>query len=87
MAVEFRQVDRLQSDEMFTAKPKERKWAEVTTALLSGQSVFVPNMERNALESLRSIINYRRFGRLRSRLTEMDGVPGRLLRLQRPGGA
>ena len=85
MTVEFRQVDRVDADDLFVAPPKEAKWAEVTAVLLTGKAVFIPGMDRNALESLRSIVNYRRYGRLRSRNTEVDGVQGRLLRIQRRG--
>jgi hypothetical protein len=86
VAVEFQPIDKRRANELFTALPKEAKWAQITGVLLSGQPVFVPHMTRNSLESLRSIINYRRYGKLRSRLTEVDGVTGRLLRVQRHGG-
>lgn len=86
MSVEFQTVEKRQASELFTALPKEAKWAPVVGALMNGQSVFIPHMTRPALESVRSIVNYRKYGRLKSRLTELDGVPGRLLRVVRPGG-
>lgn len=81
--IEFRRVDKRQADELFTALPKESKWAEVTGVLLSGHPVFVPLMTRIQLETLRNIVGHRGYGTLRSRTTEMDGVEGRVLRLQR----
>lgn len=81
--IDFRKVDRHTADEMFTAMPKESKWAEVTGTLLAGTPVFIPYMTRNQLETLRTIVGNRRMGVLRSRSTEMDGVPGRLLRIVR----
>lgn len=84
--VEFHPVEKRQADALFTALPKEAKWGPITGALMNGQSVFVPNMARASLEVLRSIINYRKYGRLKSRSTEVDGVAGRLLRIIRPGG-
>ena len=70
---------------MFAALPQEAKWAEVTGALLGGQAVFVPHMSRNQLEVLRGIVNYRAYGRLRSRSVVVDDVPGKLLRMARFG--
>jgi hypothetical protein len=87
MAVEFQPIEKRQANDLFTALPREAKWADVVGTLLSGQPVFIPGMSRNALESLRSIINYRKYGRLRSRSTEVEGVAGRILKVQRPGGA
>lgn len=81
--VDFRPINRRHADELFTALPKEAKWAEVATALLMGEAVFVPYMTRNQLESLRTIVNRRGYGRLRSRDTEVDGIAGRVLRLQK----
>ena len=85
MTLDYIPIDKRQSDALFIAPRKESKWGGVISTLLSGQAVFIPNMERNALESLRSIVNYRRYGVLRSRWTEHDGHQGRLIRLHRHG--
>ncbi len=87
MAVDFQTIESRRAEELFTALPKEPKWAQVVNTLLLGKSIFIPGMDRNALETVRSIVNHRGYGRLRSRSTEVDGVPGKLLRLQRLGGA
>lgn len=79
--VEYTPVERREAEALFTALPKEQKWAKVVGALLGGQSVFVPGMTRNQLESVRSITNHRKYGRLKSRQIEMDGVVGRLLKM------
>ena len=86
MTVQFREIEKRQADDLFTAPPKEAKWGPITAILLQGKAVFVPGMKRVELESLRSIVNYRHYGRLRSRNTEHEGQAGRLLRIQRPGG-
>lgn len=86
VTMEYTPIDKKQADTLFLAPRKESKWHGVVMTLLSGQSVFIPRMERNALESLRSIVNYRKYGVLRSRWTEMDGAEGRLIKLQRHGG-
>lgn len=81
--IDFRRVDKRQADDLFTALPKESKWAEVTATLLAGHPVFVPYMTRIQLETLRNIIGHRGYGALRSRTTEYDGVEGRVLRIER----
>ena len=81
--IEFQPINRRRSEDLFNAPSKEAKWANVINTLLSGQAVFVPGMPRTALESLRSIINYRQYGSVRSRWTEVDGVEGRLIELRR----
>lgn len=81
--IDFRRIDKRQADELFTALPKESKWAEITGVLLSGHPVFVPNMSRIQLETLRTIVAHRGYGKLSSRRTEMDGVEGRVLRILR----
>jgi hypothetical protein len=81
--VEYRPIDKRRSDEIFTALPSEAKWGEVTGALLQGHTIFIPEMNRNQLESVRTIVNRRGYGRLRSKRTKVDGVEGRVLRLQR----
>lgn len=81
--IDFRPVDRRQADNMFTALPKESKWAEVTATLMSGQPVFIPYMNRIQLETLRNIIDNRHAGaKLRSRSVEWDGTPGKVLRVE-----
>lgn len=84
-ALNFRPLDQRQADDLFTALPHEQKWSDVIGTLLSGAAVFVPNMTRNQLESLRTIINRRTYGRLRSRTTVVDDQSGRVLRVQQRG--
>lgn len=90
MTIDYRPIEKRKAEEMFAALPAEAKWAEVTGALLSGQSIFIPLMTRSQLEVLRNIVNYRKFGRLRSRTVVMDHdgeeVEGKLLRMVRLGG-
>ena len=81
--VDYRPIDKRRSDEIFTALPSEAKWGEVTGILLQGQTIFVPDMTRNQLESVRTIVNRRGYGRLRSKRAKVDGQDGRVLRLQR----
>jgi hypothetical protein len=85
--VGFQPLDAKRADDLFTALPNEAKWGHVTATLLAGNAVFVPHMTRNQLESLRTIVNRRSYGRLRSRITEVDDVPGRVVRVQRRAGA
>lgn len=82
--IDYRPVDQREADEMFTRLPKEQKWQEVVAQLLQGRPLFIPYMSRNQLETLRNIVNRRRLGRLRSKTQEMDGQPGRILRLGNP---
>ena len=83
--IDFKPIAKRQADEMFRALPQEAKWAEVTGVLLAGQPVFVPYMTRSQLEVLRGIVNYRAYGRLRSRSVTIDDKPGKLLRMARFG--
>ena len=85
--LEYRPLDQKQADDLFSALPHEQKWAPVIGTLLGGAAVFVPNMTRNQLESLRTIINRRTYGRLRSRTTTVDEIRGRVLRVQKRGMA
>jgi hypothetical protein len=84
--IDYRPIDRQRADAMFNSMPQEAKWGEVTGALLAGGAVFIPKMSRNQLESLRTIINRRAYGRLRSRTTLVDGTEGRLLRILKRTG-
>ena len=84
--IEFQPLPKRQADELFTALPKEAKWSEVVGTLLAGQPVFVPHMTRNQLETVRRIVNSRQYGLLRSKSTDYDGVPGKVLRMIRRGG-
>jgi hypothetical protein len=81
--VPFDRLDKRTAHDLFTALPQESKWGEVTMALLAGDAVFVPSMTRNQLESVRTIVNRRAYGKLKSRTTEVDGVAGRVLRIKR----
>lgn len=83
--IDFKPIDKRRADDMFTSLPQEAKWSEVTGALLGGQAVFVPYMSRSQLEVLRGIVNYRAYGRLRSRTVTVDDKPGKLLRMARFG--
>lgn len=83
--IDYRPIERRHADELFNSLPQEAKWAEIVGQLLSGHAVFVPGMTRNQLESVRTIVNRRAFGRLRSRTTQVDSVDGRVLRLQKKG--
>lgn len=91
MSIDFQPVEKRRAEEMFTALPKEAKWAEVTGTLLMGQPVFIPHMTRTQLEVLRNIVNYRQYGKLRSRTVTMDTddgmVEGKLLRVIKHGGS
>ena len=80
--IDFKRVDKRQADNLFTALPKESKWAEITGTLMAGHPVFVPYMTRIQLETLRNIVGHRGYGNLRSRTTELDGVEGKVLRIQ-----
>lgn len=84
--VPFNHLDKRTAEELFTALPQESKWGEVTAALLAGGAVFVPSMTRNQLESVRTIVNRRAYGKLKSRQTAVDGVEGRVLRVARKTG-
>lgn len=84
--VPFDRLDKRTAHELFTALPNESKWGDVVTALLAGDAVFVPHMSRNQLESVRTIVNRRAYGKLKSRTTEVDGTGGRIMRIKRRGG-
>lgn len=81
--VEFEVIERKRADTLRTEKRAEQRWATVVRTLQTGEDVFVPNMTRNMLESLRTITNYRGAGVLHSASVTIDGVPGKMLRLGR----
>lgn len=83
MAVEFRQIEKKTGDDMFSAPAQEGKWTPIINALLLGKDVFVPDMTRTQLETVRGIIRTRKYGTLRSRTTAVDDRPGKLLRIIR----
>ncbi len=83
MNVPFKVLDGKKADDLFTAPKDEQKWAVVVRELLLGRSVFVPGMNRTSRESLRSIINYHRYGMLRSRSVVDEDTKGMVLRLDR----
>lgn len=81
--VPFRVIEPRRADDLYSAPRAEEKWAEVVATLLSGRTLFVENMTRNQLESLRTITRYRKYGVLHSKTTMVDGVMGKLLRMER----
>lgn len=85
--VDFRPIDRRRADQLFSALPSESKWGEVFATLTTGSAAFVPAMTRNQLEAVRTIVNRRGLGRLRSKTTMIEGVEGRILRLVKHGGS
>jgi hypothetical protein len=70
-----------EADEIFVSQRGSR-WREITTVLRRGEDVFIPDMSRSDLESLRTVSRYRGYGDLRSRLTTINNRKGRLLRLK-----
>lgn len=84
--VDFRPIDRKRADQLFSALPSESKWGEVFLSLSQGNAVFIPSMSRNQLEAVRTIVNRRGLGRLRSKRTTVDKVEGRILRLVKHAG-
>lgn len=83
MAVEFQQIEKRTGNEMFNAPAKEAKWSPVILTMLGGKDVFIPGMTRTQLETVRGLVKYRKYGTLRSRTTEVEGVEGKLLRIVR----
>lgn len=85
MSIEFTQIEKRTGDDLFSAPIGEGKWSNVVITLLSGKDVFIPGMSRSQLETLRGLIRYRKYGMLKSRSMEVDGVEGRLMRIVRGG--
>jgi hypothetical protein len=81
MTVEYAVLEKHRADDLFRAPNASQKWAPLVTDLLTGNSVFVKDMTRIELESLRTVLRYRAPGMmLLSRQTENEGERGRLLR-------
>ena len=74
-------VDEDSADEAFTEPRVSSRWSEVMRVLLNGESIFIPNMSRLDLESLRNGLRYRTNRVLKSRTTSLKGKTGKLLRL------
>jgi hypothetical protein len=77
--VNFKVVDAERGDALF--RRPAVKWAGPMTALLSGETVFIPAITRSGLETLRGMLAERTTLRLRSRATTVDEQEGLLLRL------
>lgn len=86
MTVEYAVLESHRADDLFRQPSGTAKWAALVADLLVGKSVFVPDMTRTELESLRTVLRYRAPAqRLVSRATQIEGEAGRLLRVtQKP---
>lgn len=75
----FRTISPQRGDAMFR-KPSVR-WAGVMQALLTGDTVFVPGLNRSGLETLRGMLTERSTLKMRSRQTTENDEVGYLLQL------
>lgn len=81
MTVEYAVLETHRADDLFAAPGANAKWAPLVADLLVGKSIFVKDMTRIELESLRTVLRYRAPAMmLLSRQTEVEGNRGRLLR-------
>lgn len=77
--VRFTIIEAKRGDALFR-RPSVR-WADAMTALLTGETVFVPGITRSGLETVRGMLAQRTTLRLRSKRTTEDDEAGYLLQL------
>ena len=81
MTLDFKTVT-ADKDALWRQRQGERKWGPAIRSLMAGETIFVGEMTRSQLETLRSILRDKGIVSLRSKTVTNDGVEGRILRLR-----